>query len=417
MSFKKLAANAIWSLLSHLVGRGSLVLASILLARGLDSAGFAAYSYFQLTVSMLAAYAAMGMGVTASRFFAESTHRADRQEPPLGTLWALSILAGLFFSTMVMCVPAAWINGCLGVPQYLLAVGIFSMSLGVVPSGAVLGLERYAEATVAAAVSGIVLVLGAVVASKYGSTLIAMWAFIFASLIQGGGDTLVVMRNIGLRRLLNHSRFGKTELKKIAGFAGPMLAVTLFSASGSWLVGRIILNSPSGTGGFALYAIGLQWFSLALLLPGIVSRVVLPRLVRIRTGSSPTSLLVSKMLVQQSALITGAVALTMCCFGVLFSPWLLKLYGANYEVDKWLIAAFMIAALPLAPANTLGNAIIAHDGQLAWLRITMVWFFFLIIVAQGFHKYGVWSGALAQGFASLLLTLQAFIWARKRGLA
>ena len=72
-----LAKNAFWALLCHVLSRGSLMLAAILLAREFETSSFAAYSYFQLTISMLATYAAMGLGVAASRFFAEAGYRAN----------------------------------------------------------------------------------------------------------------------------------------------------------------------------------------------------------------------------------------------------------------------------------------------------------------------------------------------------
>jgi hypothetical protein len=76
-----LATNAVWSLLSHLLSRGSLMVAAIILARALPTPAFAAYSYFQMTVSMLAAYAALGLGVTASRYFAEVGHEQPDAPP------------------------------------------------------------------------------------------------------------------------------------------------------------------------------------------------------------------------------------------------------------------------------------------------------------------------------------------------
>jgi len=411
-----LATNAAWSLIAHLLGRGSLVVASILLARTLKTSSFAAYSYFQLTASMLAAYSALGLGVTASRFFAETGHVSKDRAPPVGTLWVLSVLAGLILALAIVSLPDEWVDGGLEFPRWLLSLGVFVMALGVVPAGGVLGLERYREATVAAAVAAGVVVLGSFIAGTLGSAVWAMWAFVLGSLVQAAGNALVVVRIVGARRLLALTLFSKSELRRIAEFAGPMTAVTLLSASGAWIVGRIILAGASGEHGFALYVIGLQWFSLALLLPGMISRVVLPRLVRGRLESPTGAPHRERALVRQGAYMTLASAITTCVIGATLSPWLWSLYGVDYAPGAWLIVAFMVAAIPAAPANTLGNAILADDGQMEWLLITGAWFVGLILVTSASVSLGVWSGAIAHGFAYVLMIFLVAKTTRRRNL-
>jgi len=108
MNARALATNAVWALASHVLHRGSLMLGAILLARSLPTGDFAAYSYFQMTVAMLTTYAAMGLGVTASRFFAEYGHQRDGAAAPLGTLLALSFgLAAVAF-LVILLLPGAW---------------------------------------------------------------------------------------------------------------------------------------------------------------------------------------------------------------------------------------------------------------------------------------------------------------------
>ena len=92
MSARLLATNAVWSLVGHILHRGSLMLGAILLARSLATDSFAAYSYFQMTVSMLSTYAALGLGVTASLHFAELGHENGGPPAPIGTLLAISLV-------------------------------------------------------------------------------------------------------------------------------------------------------------------------------------------------------------------------------------------------------------------------------------------------------------------------------------
>ncbi len=412
MNLRTLSVNALWSSIAHLLGRGSLVVAAILLARTLDTEGFATYSFFQLTVSMLAAYAAMGLGVTASRFFAESGHVDKASMPPIGTLWLLSILSALAFSVIVLILPSGWLDGGLGIPRWLLALGVFVTALGIVPGGGVLGIERYAAATLSAAAGAVVLIGGAVLAGLESSAMLAMVMFVVAALVQAVGNTAVIVRELGWRQLLFRTRPWREELVQIVDFAAPMLAVTLLVTSGVWLVGRAVLAGPAGERGFAMYAIGLQWYALVLFMPGMITRVLLPGVVRSRLKGSADS----RVLVRRGA---GAALLVALISGVLvmvLSPWLLALYGANYSEAEWLLVFFVLAAVPAAPINSIGNGIIAANGQRAWLLITLLWFVLLLAFALGFAEKGVLGAAWAYCLSSIGQLALAFRVARRRGL-
>lgn len=359
---------------------------------------------------MLAAYAAMGMGVTASKFFSETGYVEDTQMPPVGSLWLISIAVGAAIALLISILPGNWLGVGLDIPHWLLALGVFCMATGVVPAGAILGLERYREALVAAILSAMVLIIGVyMVRSAFG----AMLVFVLAALVQSLGNSVVVIRELGWQRLARHSRLGKRELIQIGRFAGPMLAVTLLAASGSWLVGRIILNSPAGQQGFALYVIGLQWYALALFLPGMISRVLLPRMVRTQLKGSTEG---SVAMIRAGSLLTLAITAFIAIIGFIFSPFLLGIYGPSYQANPWLLAAFLVAAIPAAPANTIGNAILAINGQSVWLLFTAVCFLILIAAAYLFMPLGEFNGAFAHGFSTAALSLMAFAYARHRRL-
>lgn len=414
VSTRALATNAFWSLLSHVFSRGSLILASIFLARSLATPIFAAYSYFQLTVSMLAAYASMGLGITASRYFAEVGHdRPGDQPPPLGMLCLLSLTISAAAFALVIALPAPWINAGLEVPQWLLAAGVACTALGVIPGGAILGLERYREATIISAVSGALMLLAAWWAAQHQASLIAMLAVTIAALLQAVGQFAIVVRVVGWGRLRIAAGMHRCDLHRVFRFAGPMLLVSLMAASGSWLVGRIILHMSGGQYAFSLYSIGLQWFGLALVIPGMISRVVLPRLVRTSEEIAGSN---SKRLVHHGAMLATIAAAGMTLVGALFGPWLMMLYGSHYDPGRWFVAAFMGAAILSAPANTLGNAIVARDGQKSWLVVTCASFLTLVMAALIATRLGAWSGALAQAVGAMTLVALGLLVAKRKGL-
>lgn len=410
-----LAKNAFWTLLSHIMARGALMLSSIILARSFSPTDFSAYSYFLITMVVLGAYAALGLGTTASRYFAEVGYEPlGGQNKPLGSLLSISVVMSVIAGFLVLAVPESWLNADLAVPSWLLAVGVVATVLGVVPGGAILGLEQYRAATVISFFHGLLLVISALMAAALKMPILAMVAVVLGMVLQSVGQFVIIVKIVGWDRVTKGFIFGMDDLKRILSFAGPMFVVTLISGSGLWVVGRIIIEGDGGVESFSLYAIGMQWYSLALLLPGIVSRVVLPRLVR----ESENSVDESKLIVRSGVLLAIISGVGFLLLVVVFGSWIGEVYGDQYDIDRFFIAAYMGAALLSAPTNTFGNAIVARDGQVAWMINTTIWFAAILLTAfvANYFSLNEWVGSVAFGVSGGVLLFISYVSCRSRGL-
>ena len=408
MSARLLATNAAWALVSHVLHRGSFMLGAILLARSLPSGDFAAYSYFQMTVFMLSTYAAMGLGVTASRFFAEYGHQRDGASAPLGTLLALScgISAVAFF--LILLLPSAWLDAGVSVPQWLIALGVAATVAGVVPDGGILGLEKYRQASLVSLLSALCMLGMIGVAAMHQSPLLGMWGIVASLAVQNLGQLIVIVRTVGWQAIAGSFRWSAQILRKLASFAGPMFLVSILAGSGTWIVGRMILAS-TGALEFSAYSIGLQWFALGSLLPGMVSRVVLPRLVRNRGQDS-------RHLVHMAVLLALVPACAMAAGAFVLSPWLIKIYGNLYQDFLLIIPVFLVISIFNAPIKTIGNGIVAHDGQFQWLIITVAALLIMIISLALFSIKNSWSAVTSHALSTVAMLLMVLRVGRKRRL-
>lgn len=365
-----LVKSSAWLLAGQMCSRGSLMLAAMILSRSFGADDFAAYSYFQLTVAMLSAYAAMGLGVTSSRYFSEFGYENSNGSPfPLGTLWKASIALAIVIFFVLLFVPNDWLTAGLDVPRWLLATGVLALTLQVVPGGAILGLEKYRQSAFISMFSGSVMLTGAYLAATMKSPALGMIAIVASSLVQSVGESLVVIKTVGLQRLATQPKNIQRDFRTILKFAGPMLLVSMMAASGPWLLGRLILSNDNATYNFSRYSIGLQWYAIALFLPGMVSRVILPRIVRLANNNTVEK----KKIVQQGAWLAGAAAFSMAALISMFSPVLMQLYGYDSYETGWFITGYLLAAVIGAPLNTIGNAIVADGGQKQWLALTAIW--------------------------------------------
>ena len=412
---RALAAGTFWLAAATFVSKGGVLLATVLLARSLPTSAFAACSYFFLTVSMAAAYASLGLGVTTSRIVAEGDRRdPDRLPAALGALLLLSLLGLLSAAALLAALPPAWVTAGLPVPRGLLAAGVAVTALGAVPEGAVLGAERYRAALAVSLACAAVMVLCAWQAARSGTPAPAMAGFVSAAALKAAGHGVVAARAIRWSDVARVALPNPSALRGVLRVAGPLFLVSLMSASGSWLVGRIILSVDDGEPAFALYSIGLHWFSIAMWLPGLLSRVILPRLVQTARGARGEARALVRRAVALSASISAAGALSALVAG----PWLLAFYGPQYAPHGMLIAAYMGAALLHASTNTFASAIIADDGQADWLAYTAVHFAVLISTAGAAAAIGldVWTGAAARASAAAAQVVLAYRSCRRREL-
>lgn len=399
-----LAANAFWLLVEHVLSRGSLMLAVIVLARTVATEAFASYVYFQATIHLVAAYASMGLGVTASRYFAELRYEPKGQPTfPLGTLWGLSLVMALLGGVAVLSVPDQWLLAGLEFPRGLMALGVIVAIGQIVPGGAVIGLGLYRQSALVSLVVAIIMLSGTWFAVVQGAVSVAMGALVLAFAVQLLGLSALVLRRVGGQTVLRSLGWKAVHIRRVMQFAGPMFLVSVLAASGGWLVGRIILEL-SGARSFALYTIGMQWFALALLVPGVLARVVLPAFVR---GASTATGQGDGRLMRNAVRLSIGAGLLVGCLAVALGPWLIGIYGERYDAGRWFIAAFVGAAVLTAPSHILGNAIVARDGQRHWLGISAVWLIILVLTGLLTTGLGAWSGALAQASASAVLLVLA----------
>jgi len=151
-----------WSIAGLGVSRGATFLASMFTARLLGAESFGGFAIVQSTVSVAAAFAGAGLGVTASRYLAEfRASNPERAGRLLGLASAVALISGaaLAFSTFTS---APFIAGhVLHAPALLLPLRIASLlvlftALNGYQTGALAGLEAFRTMAMVNLCSGVV---------------------------------------------------------------------------------------------------------------------------------------------------------------------------------------------------------------------------------------------------------------------
>lgn len=364
-----------------------------MLARSLTVEAFAAFSFFLLTISMLSTYAALGLGITANRFFVGADQLKGNQSKTIAATISMSLGFAVISILAILLLPEKLLLGELLLSRWWVALGVFVLALEVVPSNAMAGMERYRQDAVLSALSGGFTIVIGIYAAAVQSLDLAVIALIGGSLLRVVGGAGYLILAIGWRQIVSGFPFSRRDAAHVLNFSLPLFLVSVLASTGPWLVGRIILESDGGAHALAVFTIGLQWFSLGMFLPASVSRISVPRLVRSIDRPSSSDPVIKhlrfglKLSFFSSALVAG--------MGLVFSEQIMALYGDNYDVSKWFLGIFLGVAVLGSVTQMLGNLIILSDHQWGWLKNTLGFLLVMVLTAYMSMDRGILVGPLS----------------------
>lgn len=227
--------NTLLLTISHILSRGGLILSSIVISSLMDEANFLIYSYFILTSTTISIYSALGIGITTSKLYTELNKSVNNTDSPI----------------IIMCID-------------------------IYASNALIGLEKYMSLCVSSFVFLISTMIVIYLSIKNNNIYYAIIGLIISAALQLILHSLFLFLYLSKMHYLSKIKVKLAHLKEIAKTMGPMMFVSLFAASTTWIIGQYILSSQdNATIEFNLFSIGLQWFSLAVFIPTVFSRVLL----------------------------------------------------------------------------------------------------------------------------------------------
>lgn len=161
----------------------------------------------------------------------------------------------------------------------------------------------------------------------------------------------------------------------------------------------LIWGLPQGIAGrqinpqeFALFSIGIQWFSIACLVPNVMNRVTLPRAVDAvsraglgNDGRVPRDLLWRARLAQETLVVSG---LTFA-----FAPLLIRLYGPIFVDGEAILGFFVLASVLFALSSVVGGYPVATEERRIWMIAALPQMTTAIVVTWYFVDLGAVVGA------------------------
>ena len=371
---RRMGNGLMWSFSGTAIAKLLTLIVGIVCAHILQKEAYGEFSMVRSTINMFIVLGSAGLGVTSTKYIAEYKERKSQKIP---AVYAVTQVVGFIMALIsalliLLCAPFIADN-ILHHPDIVLSVRVgavllfFSIINGV-QNGALIGFEDFKSVAV-----------NTLLGSLLESALTILGAYYFgvngAILGFGIGFILIFITNhLAINKLFALFHLHKLSVKKLRShdfsilytYSLPAALSSLLITPSFWLIRSILVRSD-GFRELAVFEVADQWKIIILFIPTAFSQIVLPILSSLQKSKSTfiTTL-------KYNLLIVGISALVLSAGVLLFSGYIMKLYGSSYD-NTLPLQILAISTIFSALANVLEMAIYSLGKMWQCFMINIVW--------------------------------------------
>jgi O-antigen/teichoic acid export membrane protein len=409
----------VWNILASVISRSMVLFAAVGCARILGKSGFGQLGVVQSTANMVGAVAALGLGVTATRYVADLRERdPERTGRIIGLSWALTAVSGamlaiLSFSSARFLASEVMHSPELAPPIRIACAMIFLNALLAYQNGALAGFEAFQDLARINLISGVL---------SLPIVLAAVWRWGVNGAVAGTAISLAVNWGLNERLLRTRCRAagisirirqGFQENRVLWAFSLPALISAFSVAPVLWLASVMIVRSPQGMEQMALYAGADRWRLTVLFIPTALFRSVLPMLANMHARNPEGYRRVHRM-----NLVVNLVVVIVPVLGIssLAVP-IMNSYGASFGAGWPILAVLCAGTIPEALNTVLGYPLVV--GGRMWTRCGLdlvLGAILLLLSGWLIPRYGALGFAMAYGTSYAVISACLCLLTRERGI-
>ena len=398
---KRLIKGSFWSILGGVVYKALMLLSSIIVARLIAKSEFGEYGLIRSTISMFAAFAGFGIGMTSTKYIAQYKKISKERT---GRFIGITTLFGVFTSLLIVVViniMAPYLaKETLNAPHLEMELRLASLillftTLSGIQSGILVGFESFKTIAKINFIGGALAfpiqisltylygLKGAIIG--YGSVFFISWLLYITA----------VTRETEKSNIKIDYRNSFKEWKILYQFSLPAFFASLLFSGVHWTSNVILVNSENGYLEMAFYEAANQWRIMILFLPTMVAQIVLPILSE-KSEDKGSFLKIFKLNIKINALMSSLAAL----FVLVLSPYLMGLYGDGFDKEYLVLLVLAIATIFVSVNEVIVRTIASKNKLWLNLGINIVWGALQIGLTYYFVNQG--HGALGLVLALLI---------------
>ncbi len=408
-SLKKstLFKDAFWSVLGNVIGKGFSLVAGILVARLLGKELYGEYGIIKTTLVMIAMFSSFGLGITATKFIAETKERAPSQVRSiikfcyiisLGVSSVIALFIVIFSKQISSFIDAPHLSYVL---RYSACVVIIN-ALTTAQNGILGGFKAYKRIARNTIISGVLTFIFTVPLAYYCGFDGAIIALMLSLLVN------CIINYITINSFLPFERgiADKSIFRDLVHFSFPVALQESLYALISWGSSFVIIKL-SNYGELGILNAATQWMAVMAFVPGSLRNVALSYF-----SSANNNISTSHSLLRKLLLMNFFSVFIPCVIVWLLSSYICSFYGSEFVGMRRVLNVLAFSAVVTSMTNILTQELIAYNKNW-YLFLTRLFrdagILILTAVAIIFYSSGAFSYACVSVlFQSLYLLLLYF---------
>lgn len=411
---RRFLRGAGWSLAGSVLTQVVTLVTMLFLVRLLGKENYGKFVLVQTTLNMIGIFAGFGIGATATRYVAAF----KRTEPQrLGCILALNEWVVLCFGllgTLLLVVLAPPLS------THVLNTPALSSPLAIAAGAALFSaLDGYQKSILIGFEDLRAFALGSVLGVTAGAPVLlylvsqhelqgAALGLVFMATIQAAISRYQVVRSLRRSQIHLDYRNAYTEWRIIRDFSLPALVGGIVVVPAHWACQAMLANTPNGYAHIALLGIAMQWFNAIMFLPAVAGRVVLPMLTEAVVAGSYTA---SRRVLTLATFANLGMALPMAIGISILSPWIIALYGQEFNEGVFVLTVAVFSAAIAAMVSALGHMLAARTRMWLGMLMNFGWALAYVGASLVLLQYGARGVISAMCIAYVFHAVWCAVWA------
>jgi len=379
--------NAFWSLLGAVLLRSQIIIISIFLSQILPIHEFGKLGLIRSTIGTFTIFASVGVSIGATKFISE----AVAQGPTYIKSW-------IRFSYFITCISACLISAAILVFAHSLSVSI--LKDGVLTSylqlsaviiflttilGTQIGILNGFQNFKKVALLNLYGTLLSIPLQIYLSWVLGITGFLIATAITTAIQIILyqlIIRNLLVKhKAYSAAKITRAQKRKFIDFSIPAALSGFLVTPVSWYCNTVLVKGNNGYSEMAFFEIANNWRMILIFIPATISQVVLPNITAIHEKIK------IKKLLYFNILLNSIFSLVACAAFILFSSYLLQLYGTQYLNGELAFNILIASTFFVSIANVTGQLIAGKMKMWYGFILNTLWAVAIIALSIYFIQY------------------------------
>jgi O-antigen/teichoic acid export membrane protein len=347
------------NLIANLINKIFLFISSAITAHLLGAEIFGSYSLLLSTIATFQTFAALGLGIAATKYLAER----KRTDPVFcGRVHTLSLIIATSLGLIMAATYIIWgshliIGAAVAHPtlMILFALTILTNAIQSVSQGVLMGLEDYPRITRLNLATGVVMLSSIGTGTYFFHLPGAIAGMTIAQLVSTGFALFLSQQSLQTHGIPRWERPNWRDARIILGFAIPSALGGILYVPAVMAMQYLVANAPGGLTDLGTYTVGSQILGILLFLPTVLGSSLTP-IIAEHWDENRSGVM---HLLGRATWINTLLATSIALAAIPCTPLILTIFGKSFVGGWWIIVTCIITVIPLAsftPINRLLSA-------------------------------------------------------------